>query len=145
MLLDSLLQVPADQILRGVVAQLAAEPGQDDAERHLAGTEPGDAGARGIPARQLLDLFLHDLRRNLDYEVPPAACDLNDLDAQLRLTSVFRLFGRNWCERGELNPHPLRDWILSPARLPVPPLSHTEGRSNPILQKPTVLQLKRAM
>ena len=28
-----------------------------------------------------------------------------------------------WCERGELNPHPLRDWILSPARLPIPPLS----------------------
>jgi hypothetical protein len=22
-----------------------------------------------------------------------------------------------------LNPHPLRDWILSPARLPIPPLS----------------------
>src|SRR5207249_2659643 len=36
-----------------------------------------------------------------------------------------------WCERGELNPHPLRDWILSPARLPVPPLSHTEDLSNP--------------
>jgi hypothetical protein len=28
-----------------------------------------------------------------------------------------------WCERGELNPYPLRDWILSPARLPIPPLS----------------------
>ena len=30
------------------------------------------------------------------------------------------------CERQELNLHPLRDWILSPARLPVPPLSHVE-------------------
>ena len=29
----------------------------------------------------------------------------------------------NWCERGDLNPHPLRDWILNPARLPIPPLS----------------------
>src|SRR5262245_47605009 len=28
-----------------------------------------------------------------------------------------------WCERGELNPHGLPHWILSPARLPVPPLS----------------------
>jgi hypothetical protein len=27
------------------------------------------------------------------------------------------------CERRELNPHPLRDRILSPARLPVPPRS----------------------
>ena len=29
----------------------------------------------------------------------------------------------SWCERGDLNPYPLRDWILSPARLPIPPLS----------------------
>ena len=29
-----------------------------------------------------------------------------------------------WCERGELNPHGVTHWILSPARLPVPPLSH---------------------
>ena len=28
-----------------------------------------------------------------------------------------------WCERGDLNPHPIWDWILSPARLPVPPPS----------------------
>ena len=27
------------------------------------------------------------------------------------------------CERRELNPHALRHWILSPARLPIPPLS----------------------
>src|SRR5262245_59339045 len=27
------------------------------------------------------------------------------------------------CERRDLNPHPFRDWILSPARLPIPPLS----------------------
>ena len=33
----------------------------------------------------------------------------------------------SWCERGELNPYPLRDWILSPARLPIPPLSHRTG------------------
>ncbi len=29
-----------------------------------------------------------------------------------------------WCERGELNPYGFLHWILSPARLPVPPLSH---------------------
>jgi hypothetical protein len=27
------------------------------------------------------------------------------------------------CESRDLNPDPLRDWILSPARLPIPPLS----------------------
>jgi hypothetical protein len=30
-----------------------------------------------------------------------------------------------WYERGDLNPHPLRDRYLKPARLPIPPLSHT--------------------
>jgi hypothetical protein len=30
---------------------------------------------------------------------------------------------KGWCERGDSNPHPLRDQILSLARLPVPPLS----------------------
>src|SRR6476619_847453 len=30
------------------------------------------------------------------------------------------------CERGESNPYALRHWILSPARLPVPPLSRGE-------------------
>ena len=29
----------------------------------------------------------------------------------------------SWCERGDSNPHPLRDQILSLARLPIPPLS----------------------
>ena len=27
------------------------------------------------------------------------------------------------CESGDLNPDPFRDWILSPARLPIPPPS----------------------
>ncbi len=38
---------------------------------------------------------------------------------------------KDWCERGELNPHPRRDWILSPARLPVPPRSHAGGTVGP--------------
>ena len=33
--------------------------------------------------------------------------------------------GKAWCERGDSNPHPLRDQILSLARLPIPPLSHS--------------------
>jgi integrase len=32
---------------------------------------------------------------------------------------------KGWCERGDSNPHPLRDQILSLARLPVPPLSQS--------------------
>ena len=36
-----------------------------------------------------------------------------------------------WCERGELNPHGLPLWILSPARLPIPPLSHDRSIAIP--------------
>ena len=36
---------------------------------------------------------------------------------------------KGWCERGDSNPHPLRDQILSLARLPVPPLSQLSYRS----------------
>ena len=32
---------------------------------------------------------------------------------------------RNWCERGDSNPHGLPHWHLKPARLPVPPLSRS--------------------
>src|SRR6185503_4124509 len=39
-------------------------------------------------------------------------------------TSTFIGVSRSiWCERGELNPHELPHGILSPARLPIPPLS----------------------
>lgn len=30
----------------------------------------------------------------------------------------------DWCKRRDLNPHVFRHWILSPARLPIPPLLH---------------------
>ena len=40
-------------------------------------------------------------------------------------SQVFLLFKEILkCERGELNPYGIAHWILSPARLPVPPLSH---------------------
>ena len=45
------------------------------------------------------------------------------LDFNLHKTAFcFRV---QMCERGDSNPHPVRDRILSPARLPIPPLSHS--------------------
>src|SRR5262245_66582345 len=35
-----------------------------------------------------------------------------------------------WCERRDSNSHGLPHWILSPARLPVPPLSHATQRAD---------------
>ena len=48
-----------------------------------------------------------------------------------RRSRAIPLARQEWCERGELNPHPLRDWILSPARLPVPPLSQKSDSGAP--------------
>src|SRR5688572_15250219 len=42
----------------------------------------------------------------------------------------------NKCERGDLNPHPLRDTVLSRARLPIPPLSRNSNKYDN--GKPTV-------
>jgi len=36
------------------------------------------------------------------------------------------------CARGESNSHPFRDWILSPARLPIPPLALSRINCTPI-------------
>ena len=33
----------------------------------------------------------------------------------------------DWCERGDLNPHGFPRWILSPVRLPIPPLSRAHS------------------
>jgi integrase len=43
--------------------------------------------------------------------------------AQPKTEGVSRVPVSTWCERGDSNPHPLRDQILSLARLPIPPLS----------------------
>ncbi len=41
------------------------------------------------------------------------------------------------CERGDLNPHTVKCWILSPVRLPVPPLSRLDYRfEDPIIRFP---------
>ena len=36
----------------------------------------------------------------------------------------------DWCKRRDLNPHVFRHWILSPARLPIPPLLHIFERKS---------------
>src|SRR5262245_43818349 len=41
------------------------------------------------------------------------------------------IFARRWCERRDLNSHGFPHWILNPARLPVPPLSHEDCGVDP--------------
>ena len=49
---------------------------------------------------------------------------IKDVKEMCQEDKKIRNIELKWCERGDLNPYPLGDWILNPARLPVPPLSH---------------------
>src|SRR5205814_10690116 len=78
-----------------------------------------DGVVRGVPRQ------LYAVRGRLDGDAARACLQILDVYFQ-RLTPFFvRDRGRQgWCERGELNPQGLwAHWILSPARLPVSPLS----------------------
>jgi hypothetical protein len=52
-----------------------------------------------------------------------AAQRTRKLPRKTLLLALIRTSLHRYCERRELNPHPFRDRILSPARLPIPPLS----------------------
>src|SRR5438876_9372342 len=63
-------------------------------------------------------------------EVQPPTTGRRQATASILDATAFTPTGReqnplimDYCESGDLNPDPFRDWILSPARLPVPPLS----------------------
>ena len=90
-------------------------------------------GARSEPA--LLVFFDGGVRERVVCHRPDRYRLLEtDVDARPRiargggcaraLPRAARVQQVGWCERGELNPHGLPLWILSPARLPIPPLSH---------------------
>src|SRR5437867_6756835 len=66
-----------------------------------------------------LPFFGDDIGGRLDDETPLTALHFLDRDLHWSL---------KWCERGESNPQGRSaHWILSPARLPVSPLSHGCG------------------
>src|SRR6267378_7621094 len=74
----------------------------------------------------VLEGALELLRRHLDHEeLSPGRSVVANVDFQFRLQ--YRAI---WCERGELNPHELPHGILSPARLPIPPLSRWQPDSS---------------
>ena len=114
-----------DQLLRDFPAHVIGEMQLDQVLRHVALAKAGqprlppDAAVRGVP--RLLD----DVRGRLDGDAALACLQILDVYFQ-RLTPFFvrDRARQGWCERGELNPQgPWAHWILSPARLPIPPLS----------------------
>ena len=58
---------------------------------------------------------------------PPRNLHANRMQEALHPPRGQPIERKAWCERGDSNPHPLRDQILSLARLPIPPLSRFEA------------------
>src|SRR5205807_4001886 len=124
-----------DQPLRHLPPHVVGEVELDESARHVALAEPWQACLLLHAAVGGLPRLLDDLGGRLDGEATLARLEGFDVDLHsglLALTHHPRGVvargcdrGRDcWCERGELNPQgPWAHWILSPARLPIPPLS----------------------
>ena len=115
-----------DQVAGHFLPHVVREVQLDHAARDLALAESGKLCLALHAIEGLLPGLRHHLGGLLDLQPPLAARQLFDL--HLHGSSTFMATPRFWCERGELNPHGLPLWILSPARLPVPPLSHDGSR-----------------
>jgi hypothetical protein len=59
-------------------------------------------------------------------EVPERIIPTGSAGSVSKVPKRKRGIKTKWCERGGSNPHGFLHWILSPARLPVPPLSPWE-------------------
>jgi site-specific DNA recombinase len=59
----------------------------------------------------------------------------------LRPEPPVRGFGREWCGWPGSNRHSSRNWILNPARLPIPPHPHREGNSGLAICRQALLAL----
>src|SRR5215467_1088373 len=60
---------------------------------------------------------------------------------------IARHYPRTWCERRDLTSHGFPHWILSPARLPIPPLSHEDygvDRNEPRVWRHALESARRA-
>ena len=85
-------------------------------------------GRRICPCRTLRNVHFID-RLDVKASPQPSATQTQPERRSVNRRAIHRRRRRQpiekkaWCERGDSNPHPLRDQILSLARLPIPPLS----------------------
>src|SRR5262245_19318276 len=110
-----------NQVARHLLTHVVPEMQLDHAAGDLALAEAGQPRLALHARERSLPGLLNHLGGLLDVEAPLACSHL--LNVNLHRGS------RIWCERGELNPHGLPLWILSPARLPIPPLSQSECKA----------------
>src|SRR5205823_9721179 len=127
----------AHQVAQNLGTHLVAELLGDDRERGLAGAKTLEACGARQTFQALLHLARHLGGRYGHFQTPREATrvgerDLHQSNPRRRrsfkprsLKTAFRDVKRreNWCERRDSNSHGFPHWILSPARLPVPPLS----------------------
>src|SRR6058998_846258 len=109
-----------NEVLRDLSAHVVGEVDLHQRARDVTFAEAGQSRLLLHAIVRALPFLRDDIGRRLDDETPLAALHLLDRDLHRSL--------KWWCERGESNPQGRSaHWILSPARLPVSPLSHRCG------------------
>ena len=100
--------------------------------RHAVRWPRSEAGGKRFRKDDQLAIDANGRRggRPRDHGRVAASTPLDDATAEKPLVVASRLTPASRprkCERGDSNPHRVRDWILSPARLPIPPLPHMQN------------------
>jgi hypothetical protein len=116
------------QLVDDVVQNLAAETLLDDTGGHLARPEPGDACGLAVVARHTIDLRVDHATLDLDVQILARLADVNEFGLHEVRGTNRGSAGCGVLRKGGVEPPwPHGHRILSPARLPVPPLSHAGG------------------
>jgi hypothetical protein len=150
-LAERVVEQPGHELVRHVVQDPVAEPLPDDRGRRLARAEPGHAGRARVVARHAGDLGLDRVGGDLEHDLLLGRADVDDLCLHERcrvagggatrvarsacrqdetITTCYYETAPAWrlVRKGGLEPpRPFGHRILSPARLPVPPLSRSPG------------------
>src|SRR6185436_17358709 len=120
-----------DEVVREVVEDLALVALLDDARRRLARTEARHARLLRVVARNPIDTLVDDVGGDFDLQALLGLVDVCELCFHVRnLPSISQEGVR---KGGVEPPKPFGYRILSPARLPVPPLSRGRGASGRML------------
>ena len=117
------------QLVHDVVEDLVLEALLDDPRRHLARPEARDARGLAVVARHPIDLGIDRAAVDLHDEVLAGLADVDEFGLHVMGSVTTREVraGTGSLRKGGVEPPwPYGHRILSPARLPVPPLSHAD-------------------
>ncbi len=112
-----------NEVVRDVVENLLAESLLDEGGRNLALAESGNARLPAVAAGYAIDLRVDDVARNFDGNALLGFTEIGEFGFHYRIIP-FGSASEGVRKGGVEPPRPFGHRILSPARLPVPPLSH---------------------